>query len=520
MKDNSIRLRRYHAPVWNEPIIMEMGHKGERGILVPQVEEEIKRVVKDAEFYIPAKIRRKEPPNLPELSQAQVLRHYLRLSQETLGMELTPDISEGTCTMKYSPKVNEEFVGEIADIHPLQDEDTIQGLLEILYKFAHVFLTEISGMDEFTFQPGGGAEGVYTNACIMRKYHEMNGELKQRDEVITTLFSHPCDAATPATAGFKVITLYPNEETGYPDVEALKAAVSKHTAGLMITNPEDTGIYNKDIDEWTKIVHEVGGLCHYDQANANALLGIARAKEAGFDMCQFNIHKTFSSPHGCMGPACGAVGVKEELAKFLPVPVVTFDGNKYHLDYDRPYSIGKIRDFLGNVECIIRAYAWSMSLGAEGLREVAEVSTININYLDKKLSKIRGITKPFKAERRVDQIRYSLGKMKKDTDVGTDDFARRMVDYGIQSWHKSHHPWVIPEPFTPEPCETYSKEDIDYWALVIEQISKEAYEDPELVKTAPHRSSAAKIYYEQLNDPQKWAMTWRAYVKKRGTKKS
>ena len=509
------KLRRYHAPVWNEPIIMEMVRKGERGIIVPEVEEEIKDAVGDAESYIPAKMRRKQRPKLPELSQPQVLRHYLRLSQQTLGMELDIDLGLGTCTMKYSPKVNEELARQIAEIHPLQDENTIQGILEIIYKFGKVFLREISGMDEFSFHPGGGAEATYNNACIIRKYHEINGELEQRNEIVTTIFSHPCDAASPATAGFNVITLYPDEETGRPSIEALKAAVSKHTAGLMITNPEDTGIFNPEIDEWTKIVHEAGGLCAYDQANANAILGITRAKDAGFDMCFFNLHKTFSSPHGSMGPACGAVGVIEELARFLPVPVVTFDGRKYHLDYDRPYSVGKIRDFYGNVQVVLRAYAWAMSMGAEGLQEVAEVSMINNNYLEKKLLAILGVTKPYKVKRRVDQIRYSLEKLKEDTGIGTEDVNRRIVDFGVQSYFTSHHPWVVPEPFTPEPCETYSKADIDYWAAVLGQVLNEAYTTPEIVKTAPHNSTIAKMNETPLDDPKKWSMTWRAYLRKK-----
>ncbi|MGQ9587530.1 MAG: aminomethyl-transferring glycine dehydrogenase subunit GcvPB [Thermoplasmata archaeon] len=509
------RLRRYHAPVWSEPVIMELGRKGERGIIIPEVEKEIVRAVGKATSLAPVKMRRKEPPRLPELSQPQVLRHYLRLSQENLGMELNIDFGEGTCTMKYSPKVNEELARLVAEIHPSQDEDTIQGVLEVLYKFGHVFLREISGMDEFCFQPGGGSEAVFANASMMRKYHELNGELEQRNEVITTVFSHPCDAAAPATAGFKVITLYPDERTGRPSTEALKAAVSKHTAGMMVTNPEDTGIFNPEIDEWTKIVHEAGGLCGYDQANANALLGVTRAREAGFDMCFFNLHKTFGSPHGSDGPACGAIGVTKELAKFLPVPVVVFDGKKYHLDYDRPHSIGKVRDFYGNVQVVLRAYAWAMSMGADGLREAAEVSMINNNYLEREIEKIRGITKPLGTKRRLDQIRYSVEKMKEETGVGVLDLNKRVVDYGVQSYFLSHHPWIVPEPFTPEPCETYSKADIDYWAAVLKQVSDEAYSNPELVKTAPHQSSISRLDEAALDDPDRWAMTWRAFLRKR-----
>jgi glycine dehydrogenase subunit 2 len=493
---------------------MEMGREGERGILVPQVETKIKETVGSAQSHIPAEMRRRKAPALPELSQPQVLRHYLRLSQETLGMEFDIHIGEGTSTMKYSPKLNEHFARQMADIHPIQSEDTIQGILEVLYKFGKVWLSEISGMDEFSFQAGGGAEAAFTNACIIRKHHELNGELKQRNEIITTMFSHPCDAASPATAGFKIITLYPEAESGRPSIEALKAAVSQRTAGLMITNPEDTGIFNPEIDEWTKIVHDAGGICAYDQANANAILGITRAKEAGFDLCFFNLHKTFSSPHAGSGPGCGAIGAKKELAKFLPVPVVTFDGSKYHLEYDRPDSVGKIRDFYGNVPVVLRAYAWAVSMGADGLRETAEVSMINQNYLDKKLLEIRGVSKPYNVKRRIDQARYSLQKMKEDTGLGIRDLNRRLADFGIEALWQSHHPWVIPEPFTPEPCETYSKADLDYWVAIMRRVCEEAYADAETVRTAPHNSFVARINEDPLDDPERWAMTWRAYLRK------
>jgi len=408
----------------------------------------------------------------PELAQPQVLRHFEHLTQQTLGMEETIDISSGTCTMKYSPKVNEILAAtpQMAEIHPLQDEDTIQGILEIMYKF-DLMCREISGMDQFSFQPGGGSHATYANACVMRAYHDARGELAQRNEVITTIFSHPCDTATPVTAGFKVISLMPDKD-GYPDLEALKAACSEHTAGLMITNPEDTGIYNPRIKQYVDAVHEVGGLCFYDQANLNGILGIARAREAGFDACHFNLHKTFSAPHGSYGPACGAYGVVKELVEFLPTPIVTFDGKKYHLDCDRPNSIGKVREFFGNVEVVLKSYAWTMSMGAEGLLEAAHVSVINNNYLQKLLLAIPGVSKPYaEGKIRLDQVRYSWEKLQKDTGCGTEDLRRRMVDFGIQSYFASHHPWIVPEPMTPEPCETYSKEDCDYWAAVLRQMN-------------------------------------------------
>ena len=269
-----------------------------------------------------------------------MLRHYLRLSQETFGNDVDIHLGLGTCTMKYSPKVNEELVrsANVADLHPLQDDETVQGMLEILYRFERM-LCEISGMSRFTFQPAGGSQAVYANARMMRAYHEARGE-GHRDEIVTTIFSHPCDGAGPATAGYKVITVYAGD-MGYPEPEAIKAALSERTAGLMITNPEDTGLFNPHIDEIVDLVHDAGGLCHYDQANANGILGVTRARDAGFDLCQFNLHKTFSSPHASMGLPCGAAGVTDELAPYLPTPTVEFDGSRYSLDYDRPQSVGQ-----------------------------------------------------------------------------------------------------------------------------------------------------------------------------------
>ena len=270
-----VKLRNYHQAHWDEPIIFEMSTPGVRGILTPAVEEDVKKKAGDVFSRLPASIRRKNPPALPEVDQKRVLSHFLHLSQETLGSNLTPDISLGTCTMKYNPRVNEDLVNEpgLAYLHPSQDPDTVQGILEIYYKFEQI-LKELSGMDRFTLQPGGGSHAVFTAASIIRAYHKACGELEKRNEIITTIFSHPCDAATPATAGFKVITLYP-DENGYPDLNAFKAALSDHVASIHITNPEDTGIYNPIIDKFTKAAHDVGALCFYDQANLNGVMGIA-----------------------------------------------------------------------------------------------------------------------------------------------------------------------------------------------------------------------------------------------------
>lgn len=508
------KVRNFHQAKWDEPVIYELSSKGEQGIIMPDIEHEIEAEVGDGISKIPENIIRKQLPNLPEISQMRVLKHYLRLSQETLGADLNVDIGQGTCTMKYSPKINEQFTTspKLTELHPSQDESTVQGILEIMYKM-DLFLREISGLDKFTFQPGGGSHAILTMSSIIQAYHDFNEESEKRDEIITTIFSHPSDAAAPAVKGYKIITIYPNED-GLPDLEALKEAVSGRTAGLLITNPEDTGIFNPKIAEFTRIIHEAGGLCGYDQANANGILGITRSKEAGFDICFFNLHKTFSSPHGCGGPATGALGVTRELVKFMPVPLVEFDGEKYHLNYDISDSIGKVRSYYGVTAAVVKAYSWVMSLGSEGLKEVSRVAVLNNNYLLKKVLELRGASAPYaKGRHRIEQVRYSWEKLTEETGITTEDITNRMVDFGFHMW-SSHHPFVVPQPMTLEPTESYSKSEIDEYIAGLKKVVEEAYKNPDIVKSAPHRSVVHKIDTSSLDDPSKWAVTWRAYLKK------
>jgi glycine dehydrogenase subunit 2 len=510
--------RRYHQASWDEPVIFELSQPGQRGVLLPPVEIGIEQEVGNPAQMLPDQLRRTFPPALPEMSQVHVLRHYDRISQENLGVDLNIDIGQGTCTMKYSPKINDQLAHthKLTELHPLQDFSTVQGILEVMYRLEGM-LKEISGMDRFSLQPGAGGAAIYANICMMRAYHASRGEGKQRDEVITTIFSHPSNAAAAKVAGYKVITLYPDSE-GYPDLEALKAAVSERTAGLLITNPEDTGIFNPKIAEFTRIVHEAGGICSYDQANANGILGITRAREAGFDLCHFNLHKTFSTPHGCGGPGAGASGVTEKLIPFLPVPTTEFDGQKYYLDYNRPKSIGKIRPFYGVTANILRSYAWIMSLGADGLREVAEIAVLNNNYLLKKVLEIRGVSAPYaKGKRRVEQVRYSWEQLTQETGVHSEEIEIRVTDFGMHYW-TSHHPFVVPEPMTLEPTESYSKADLDEYVAVLNQISAEAYTNPEIIKTAPHNCTVHQTQQEPFDNPDEWAVTWRAYRRKTGKK--
>ena len=511
------RLRAFHQAKWDEEVIFELGAPGERGILVPPAEASVVEAVGDGLSAVPASLRRKTPPALPEISQMRVLKHYLRLSQENLGADLNVDIGQGTCTIKYNPKVNDVLASSprAAELHPLQDESTVQGALEIFHSL-DLFLREVSGLDRFSFQPASGSAAILAMASIIQAWHEWRGEGRRRDEIITTIFSHPSDAAAAAVKGYKVITIHQTED-GLPDLEALKRAVSDRTAGVLITNPEDTGIFNPRIDEITGVVHAAGGLCGYDQANANGILGVTRAREAGFDLSFFNLHKTFGTPHGCGGPACGALGVVARLAEFLPVPVVdrAADG-RYLLRRDLAHTIGKVRSFHGVFPAVLKAYAWILSLGERGLREAANVAVLNNNYILSKVKRIRGAAAPFAPGRpRIEQVRYSWEKLHADTGVTTEDVALRMADFGFHLW-SSHHPFIVPQPFTIEPTESYSRAEIDEYLAALDKVAGEAYGDPATVKSAPHRSVVHRIDPGWFDDPAKWAVTWRAYLKKHG----
>lgn len=515
---DAVKLRNFHEAKWDEPMIFDLSVPGSRGMLIPEVEDAIKQATGQVESLIPAGLKRRAKPALPEMAQPQVLRHYLRLSQETLSQDINIDIGLGTCTMKYSPKINEQFVRspKFTALHPYQDESTVQGILKIVYEFEQI-MKAISGLDAVSFQPGGGGMGIYANASVLKKYFEARGEAQQRTQVITTILSHPLNAAAPATKGFEVISLFPTE-TGYPSIEDLRAAVSDKTAGIFITNPEDTGVFNPLIKEFIDIVHQAGGLCICDMADYNGLFGLVRAKEMGADMCHFNLHKAFSSPHGCMGPGCAAQCVSSELEQYLPRPRVRFNGEKYYVDYDGARSIGRVRQFHGALAAVLRAYAWVMSLGSDGLREVSDISILNNNYMMKRLrDEVRGISIPWSdvALERLEQVRYSFEQLYKDTGVGAEDINKRMLDFGFQRFFASHHPLIVPEPYTPEPTESYSKDDIDEYVNTLKHICEEAYTNPEVVKNAPYNGPIGRIYDREITNPDDLIVTWRAYKRKR-----
>ncbi len=502
---------------WNEPVVMEMGHPGRRAQVFDRPEPAVEKAVGKAADLVPAAMRRKQKPALPEMTEFEVLRHYLHLSQMVHGM-MGVNLF-GTCTMKYNPRLSTFLTlrPELASIHPFQPDQTLQGLLEIVHNF-DLILRDLSGMDQFVFQAAGGADAAYTHACVTRGWFAAKKQLEQRNEIISTIQTHPCNQATAATAGFNVITL-PLEENGYPSIEALKAALSNRTAALMVNNPDDMGVYNPQIKEWVKLVKQAGGLAFYDHANFNGVMSKIRARELGFDACMFMLHKTFGGPKGGGGPAVGAYGCSAELAPFLPKPVVvkTKKGD-YRLDYDRKMSVGKVREFLGNLQVVFYAYAWAKAMGGDGITEASDLAVLGNNYMEKKLLAIKGVVKshPHLTKHRLEMTRYGLGPFKEETGVGIVEIGARMTDYGVDSPWLSHEPWVVPEPFTPEPGELWSKEDIDYWIAAMAKACDEARKDPDFVRAAPHNAAIRPIKGDKLDDPAHWATTWAAWKRKRG----
>jgi len=498
---------------WNERIIFELGRLGRRGCTIPKVKKEIQRVVGDTKAFLPEKLRRKTLPKLPELSEVEVVRHYVRLSQMNFGVD-SGFYPLGSCTMKYNPKIDEVLakLPSITLIHPYQDERTVQGVLEIMYRLSG-WLAEITGTHEVSLQPAAGAHGEFLGTLIMRAYHKLNDELEKRTELVVPDSAHGTNPASGAMGGFKIV-IVPSDEDGCVDLEALKAAVSERTAGLMLTNPNTLGIFEKNIEEIAKIVHEAGGLLYYDGANLNAILGKVRPGDMGFDIVHMNIHKTFGTPHGGGGPGAGPIGVSEELEKFLPVPRIIFDGKQYRLDYDKPHSIGKIRGFYGNVGVLLKAFAYILSLGAEGLEEVAEVSVLNANYVMKKLEKIRGFELPYAQGRpRKHECVISAKKLYKETGIHALNVSKRILDYGMHA-PTIYFPLIVDEALMIEPTESFEKEELDRFVEVMRKISDEAYSTPDVVLEAPKNTAVTRLDEVKASHPKTMALSWRMYLER------
>jgi glycine dehydrogenase subunit 2 len=490
-----------------------MGKIGRRGHALPEAEEEVRQVVGDVNLLIPRNMRRTSRPKLPELSEVEVVRHFTRLSEMNYGVDsgLYP---LGSCTMKYNPKINELLASlpTLGMVHPNQDEGTVQGILEILYNLER-WLSEITGTYEVCLHPAAGAHGELLGTLLMHACIKSNGECEKRTEVIVPDSAHGTNPASAAMAGFNVVVL-PSGMDGCIDLEALKSAVSEKTAGLMLTNPNTLGLFEKNIEEIANTVHEVGGLLYYDGANLNPLLGKARPGDMGFDVVHINIHKTFGTPHGGGGPGAGPVGVSKDLAEYLPVPRVVSDGQRYHLDYDRPHSIGKIKAFYGNIAVLLRAYAYILSLGFEGLKEAAEVSVLNANYLMKKLREINGLNVPYNNEKpRKHECVLSAKPLKTETGVSALNIAKRLLDYGLHA-PTIYFPLIVDEALMIEPTETFEKEELDRFVDAIRKVCDEAHKNPESVLQAPYNTAISRLDEAKASHPRTMALSWRMYTKK------
>jgi len=502
---------------WDEPVIFNLGRNGRRGHILPKVEEEIRNAIGDVNALIPKNMRRMTPPRLPELSEVECARHFTRLSEMNYGVDsgLYP---LGSCTMKYNPKINEQLANlpTIGMLHPYQDESVVQGILEILYRLER-WLAELTGTYEVCLHPAAGAHGEFLGTLLMRAHHKLNGNGEKRSEIIVPDSAHGTNPASAAMAGFNVVVV-PSDDDGCVSLGALKAAVSERTAGLMLTNPNTLGIFEKNIDEIARIVHEAGGLLYYDGANLNPLLGKARPGDMGFDIVHINIHKTFGTPHGGGGPGAGPVGVSKGLAEFLPVPRVVCDGERYRLDYDKPHGIGKIRSFYGNVAVLLKAYAYILSLGFEGLKEVAEVSVLNANYLMKKLKEVKGLMLPYNsAKPRKHECVFSAKPLKNETGVSALNVAKRLLDYGLHA-PTIYFPLIVDEALMIEPTETFEKEELDRFAETLRKICEEAYTNPEAVLKAPHNTAISRLDEVKASHPRTMALSWHMYLKKKRQK--
>lgn len=464
------------------PLIFEMSKSGRKAYSLPHCD--VPQLA--LEEMVPRECLREEDARLPEVSEVDVVRHFTRLSQLNYGVD-SGFYPLGSCTMKYNPKVNEDVaaLAGFTQVHPLQPAETVQGCLEILYRMDRL-LSEITGMDRFSLQPAAGAHGEMTGLMIIKAYHQHRGDVK-RSKIIVPDSAHGTNPASAAMVGFDVVEVKSNDR-GEVDLEALKAVVDDTTAGLMLTNPNTLGLFEGNILEIADIVHKAGGLLYYDGANMNAILGIARPGDMGFDVVHLNLHKTFSTPHGGGGPGSGPVGVKEELEPFLPVPMVGFKDGRYYLDYDRPLSIGRVKSFYGNFGVMVKSYAYIMSMGAEGLKRVSESAVLNANYLMERLKEHYLV--PY--NRRCMHEFVISAQRQKEKGVSALDIAKRLMDFGFHP-PTMYFPLIVKEALMIEPTETESKETLDAFADALIEIAREVEGQPEKVKGAPHTTPVRRL---------------------------
>lgn len=464
------------------PLIFELSQESRTGYSLPEFdvpETDVDDMIGEA--YV-----RKSEPDLPEVSELQIMRHYTALSKRNHGVD-SGFYPLGSCTMKYNPKMNEDVarLTGFSHIHPYQPVESVQGALHLMYDLQES-LAAITGMDTVTLQPAAGAHGEWTGLMMIRAYHEARGETN-RTKVIVPDSAHGTNPASATVAGFEAVTVK-SDERGLVDLQDLKRVVDEQTAALMLTNPNTLGLFEEDIEEMAAIVHEAGGKLYYDGANLNAILGYARPGDMGFDVVHLNLHKTFTGPHGGGGPGSGPVGVTAEFAEYLPAPILTKENDLYVFDYDRPQSIGRVKPYYGNFGINVRAYTYIRTMGPEGLKKVSEYAVINANYMMRRLQEEFDL--PF--DRHCKHEFILSGKRQKKLGVRTLDMAKRLLDFGYHP-PTIYFPINVEEALMIEPTETESKETLDDFIDRMIQIAQEAKNDPEIVQEAPHTTIVSRM---------------------------
>jgi glycine dehydrogenase subunit 2 len=460
-------------------LIFEKSQAGRRGGALPRRDLPLPE--------IPAELRRITPPRLPELAEPEILRHFTELSTRNFGID-TGFYPLGSCTMKYNPRVNERLVmlPGFRDLHPYQEEDAIQGALELMWRLQEA-LIEVSGLEACSLQPAAGSQGELTGLMLMRAYFTERGEGDRRDTIVTADTAHGTNPASVTMAGYKLAKVR-TDARGNVDVVHLRELANEHTAGLMLTNPSTLGLFDEHIEEVAAIFHGAGALLYYDGANLNAVCGISRPGDMGFDIVHINLHKTFSQPHGGGGPGGGPIVVRDVLEPFLPVPAVVRDGRRFRLDYNRPKSIGKVRGYTGPFGVFVRSYAYIRSYGPR-LREMSEVAVLNANYL---LARLRGAYDlPFD-RLCMHEFVLSARSLKREHGITALDVAKRLMDYGFHP-PTIYFPLVVPEALMIEPTETEAKETLDAFADAMLAIAREAEADPDVIRAAPHKRPVGRL---------------------------
>ncbi|EPY2289036.1 aminomethyl-transferring glycine dehydrogenase subunit GcvPB [Clostridium sporogenes] len=478
-----------------DKVIFELSSEGRKGYRLPDLD------VPEVELseLLPKNLLREDEIELPEVSEVDVVRHYTALSNKNYTVD-NGFYPLGSCTMKYNPKINEDIatLSGFSKIHPLQDENISQGALELMYDLKGK-LCEITGLDDFTLQPAAGAHGEYTGLLVIKAYHEKRGDTK-RTKIIVPDSAHGTNPASASVAGFDIVEIKSGED-GRVSIEELKKVLNDEIAGLMLTNPSTLGLFEKDIKLISELVHEAGGLLYYDGANLNAIMGIARPGDMGFDVCHLNMHKTFSTPHGGGGPGSGPVGVKKHLAKFLPIPTIEKENDKFILDYNRPDSLGKIRSLYGNFGVMVKAYTYILTMGKEGLKAASQNAVLNANYIKESLRDYYNIGKDDICKHEV-----ILSTLKENPHhIATLDIAKRLIDYGVHP-PTVYFPLIIEEALMIEPTESESKETVDEFIDAMKKIAVEAKENPELLHEAPVKASVRRL--DQVKAARKPILKW------------